>query len=70
MFIQQLADRFEQLAQHPRIGRARTEYGPGLRSVAEGDYVIIYCVREDALDILRVLHGRRDVKTILQSPDK
>ena len=36
-FIQRLTDRFEQLADHPRIGRERTEYGTGVRSVAEGE---------------------------------
>jgi toxin ParE1/3/4 len=66
-YIQRLTDRFEQLAVYPGVGRARPEYGQGVRSVAEDDYVIIYRPKEDTLQILRVMHGRRDIKNALRS---
>jgi toxin ParE1/3/4 len=66
-FVQRLTDRFAQLAEFPGIGRERVEYARGLRSVTEGDYVIFYRLKESNLEILRVLHGRRDIKRILQS---
>ncbi len=58
--IDTITDRFFTLASFPYIGRSREEdFGPGYRSVAVGEYVIVYCVEnEDAL-ILRVVHGRR-----------
>jgi toxin ParE1/3/4 len=68
-FVARLTDRFGQLAEHPGIGRERIEYGPGIRSVAEGDYVIIYRVKNSTLEILRVLHGRRDIKAIIESTE-
>jgi plasmid stabilization system protein ParE len=55
------------LGSFPRIGRSREEdLGPGYRSLAVGEYVIVYCVEdedEDAL-ILRVVHGRRDLEAL------
>jgi len=66
-FVQRLTDRFAQLAEYPGIGRERIEYGRGLRSITEGDYVIIYRLTQRTLEILRVLHGRRDIKRALQS---
>jgi plasmid stabilization system protein ParE len=42
------------------MGRARPEFGIGVRSVAVANYVIYY--RQEGNDVLiaRVLHGRRD----------
>ena len=58
--IDTIIDRFYTLACFPYIGRSREEdFGPGYRSLAVGEYVIVYRVEnEDAL-ILRVVHGRR-----------
>jgi toxin ParE1/3/4 len=39
-YIQRLTDRVEQLAVYPGVGCARPEYGQGVRSVSEDDYVI------------------------------
>lgn len=58
--IDTITGRFFTLASFPHIGRSREDdFGPGYRSLAVGEYVIVYCVeKEDAL-ILRVVHGRR-----------
>jgi len=63
--IDTITDRFLFLASFPYIGRSREEdFGPGYRTLAVGDYVIVYCLEnEDAL-ILRVVHGRRDLETL------
>lgn len=49
-----ITDRFFTLASFPYIGRSREEdFGPGYRSLAVGEYVIVYCVdNEDALILL------------------
>jgi len=48
----------------PKAGRLRDEFGTGIRSFGCGSYLIVY--REDQLgvDILRVLHGARDIETL------
>ena len=60
-----ITDRFLALAQFPYIGRSRKEdFVPGYRSLAVGEYVIVYSIEnEDAL-ILRVVHGRRKIDAL------
>ena len=57
--IDDVIDRFDLLAEQPRMGRARPEFGPGVRSFAVENYVIYYRPDCDVL-IARILHGRRD----------
>ena len=61
--IDTITDRFFTLSRFPHIGRSRHEdFGPGYRSLTVGEYVIVYCVEEDDVLILRVVHGRRQLK--------
>jgi len=57
--IDAIIDRFELLAEQPRMGRLRPEFGEGVRSFAVEGYVIYYRHEGDVL-IARILHGRRD----------
>jgi toxin ParE1/3/4 len=57
--IDAIIDRFDLLAEQPGMGRARPEFGPGVRSFAVENYVIYYRQEDDVL-IARILHGRRD----------
>ena len=57
--IDDIIHRFDLLAEQPGMGRARPEFGMGVRSFAVENYVIYYRQEDDAL-IARVLHGRRD----------
>jgi toxin ParE1/3/4 len=54
----------EALAQWPHSGRARDELFRGVRSIAVEAYVVFYRVGNSAIEIVRVLHGRRDVDAI------
>ena len=66
--INSIADHFFMLSRHPYIGRRRDyDLRSGLRSLSVGAYVIIYRIdgRRDVL-ILHVMHGRRDLKTLLR----
>lgn len=56
-FIDTVTDRFFTLARFPYIGRSREEdFGPGHRSLAVGECVIVYCVEDEGALILRVVH--------------
>ena len=57
--IDAIIDRFELLAEQPRMGRLRPEFGSGVRSLAVENHIIYYRHDGDVL-IARVLHGRRD----------
>jgi toxin ParE1/3/4 len=54
----------EALAEWPHSGRARDELFRGVRSIAVEAYVVFYRVGNSAIEIIRVLHGRRDVDAI------
>ena len=57
--IDAIVDRFEMLAEQPRMGRLRSEFGPGVRSFTAENYIVYYRHEDDVL-IARILHGRRD----------
>ncbi len=58
-----------QLAQWPLSGRAREELIAGMRSVVVGQYVAFHRVFEDRVEIVRVLHGSRDIDHIFSDPN-
>ena len=62
--------RFEMLASMPQTGRRRDELEPNLRSFPEGNYVVFYRELVEGIEIIRVLHGWRDIDRIfnLDSP--
>lgn len=55
---------FEHLRALPQMGRARDDLRTGLRMWPVGDYLIFYRVDPDALRVLRILHGARDLPAI------
>lgn len=65
-FVDSLNKTFGQLAQHPRLGRARPEFGPDLRSLPHRQYVIFYRPTERGVHIARVLHGSRDIPPLFE----
>jgi toxin ParE1/3/4 len=63
--IDSIADRFFLLGGFPSIGRSRDEeFSVGCRSLAVGEYVIVYCLEAEDVLILRVAHGRRDIEAL------
>ena len=54
------------LAESPLIGKARDELVPGVRSFPVGNYVLFYQLTEDGIEIIRVLHGARDIETLFE----
>jgi len=64
--VERILDQAEVLADHPGRGRARDELSPGVRSYAMGNYVIFYRKTLRGIDIIRVLHGARDIYRIFE----
>jgi toxin ParE1/3/4 len=60
--IDAITERFYLLSQHPRMGRSRDDLRPGLRSFPVGQYVIIYTIEDEDVEILHVFHGRQDIQ--------
>jgi len=68
-FVATIDAKFQTLAKQPGIGRMRDELATGLRSLPIGRYVIFYLSLADGIEIIRVLHGARDIDTIFHYDD-
>jgi toxin ParE1/3/4 len=56
--VDRLTRRSEQIAMFPQSGRVVPEYdAPEIREVIERPYRIIYCIREEQIDVLAVVHS-------------
>ena len=53
--------RWRQAAEYPHSGIARDDIGPGIRHLIAGQYMTLYRVTDEAIEIIRVLHGRRRI---------
>jgi toxin ParE1/3/4 len=64
--LDQFDQTFQRLSEFPLMGRHRDELAAGLRSFPVGNYVIYYLPLRDGIDVVRVLHGARDVRRIFR----
>jgi toxin ParE1/3/4 len=62
-FADKIDSVFQSLAGQPMMGRTRPELGANLRSFPVGCYVIFYLPLSNGIDVVRVLHGARDVES-------
>ena len=63
--LQEIISRFQLISENPKIGRVRAELGVDIRCVNVGNYIIFYRLVHEAVSILRVLHGARDITSFL-----
>jgi plasmid stabilization system protein ParE len=62
----------QSLRQHPLVGPRYSSSNPQLQNLRSWPVAgfeairIYYLLHEDAIDIIRILHGKRDVKRILE----
>ncbi len=68
-FIDLIDQKFQLLAQQSGLGRRREELAEGLRSFPVGRYVISYLPVPGGVQIVRVLHGARDIEAAFTKPD-
>ncbi len=58
------------LARFPEMGHLRPEIAPKLRSTLVWPYVIFYRVQGDIVQLIRILHGKRDLRRIMKKEIK
>jgi toxin ParE1/3/4 len=63
-FIDGIHAKCEALAEAPMMGRERSELVPGMRSFPLARYLIFYRIVEEALQVVRVLSGYRDLDSL------
>lgn len=56
----------QMLVSQPGMGRARPELAPDLCSLTEGSHIIFYRVADDGVQVIRILHGARDLPAIFE----
>jgi len=61
--VHHLYDSFLLIAAMPHIGRPRPEFGLGMRSHVVAHFHVFYVVRRDHVEIARILHHRRDLRS-------
>jgi toxin ParE1/3/4 len=55
------------LEQRPLMGRSRGELAQGLRALLVDPYIAFYLVTDSNVEIVRVLHGSRNIEVIFQA---
>lgn len=60
----EIAKKFAVLRDFPQMGREQTRLLIGLRSFVVRDYVIFYQPFEGGIEVLRVMHGSRDIEKV------
>lgn len=58
--------RMQLLADHPLLGPARPDIARDLRYLVSENYLILYRVLDDVVDIVRVLHGARNLRALFK----
>jgi len=63
-FVRELREHCRRLLAFPHARRLRPELGEGVRLSSFGNYVVLYVVQPDLLEIRRVVHGARNLADI------
>jgi toxin ParE1/3/4 len=67
LFIDMIDRKLLLLAEQPNLGRLRGELAENMRSFPVGRYVIFYVVMPSCIQVVRVLHGARDLAPIFEA---
>jgi toxin ParE1/3/4 len=54
------------VADFPNLGKSYAWVSPDLRGFIITEYIVFYYPRIDGIDIIRVINGKRDLKTIFK----
>lgn len=68
-FVAEIEARMRKVAQRPGLFPARDDVAPGLRAARHGNYLIFFFDHGATIEIVRVLHGARDLTRLLSDPE-
>jgi toxin ParE1/3/4 len=63
-FLDVLERKIATYATQPELGERRPDLGAEVRCFPVGSYVVFYRARKDDIEVLRVLHGSRDIPSV------
>ncbi|MCC5640042.1 type II toxin-antitoxin system RelE/ParE family toxin [Nostoc sp. CHAB 5844] len=64
--IDKITGKFDELLANPGIGRERRDIAPLVRSFPVGNYLIFYQLVEEGIEIIRVIHGARNIPNLFE----
>jgi toxin ParE1/3/4 len=67
--LRRIGDACLRLQEFPDLGRDRSDLSPGMRTWVVGPFNILYRRDEQVIDIVRVVHGRRDIRRLIDNPE-
>lgn len=65
-FVDRVEEACRRIADFPEMGTLREDLAPSLRAFAVGNYVVLYRPADQGIDVLRVVHGARDLPSVLE----
>jgi toxin ParE1/3/4 len=68
--LQEFNQKCKQLASFPNIGRQYENLRPDLRGIPLDGYIIFYQIIDNGIEIVRVLSGRRNLKSIFGNQEE
>jgi toxin ParE1/3/4 len=66
-FVDLVDSKFQALSRRPGVGRRRPELSSDIRSLTVGRYVVFYLPLSRGIEVVRVLHGSRDIESIFEN---
>lgn len=60
--LRRINQTLELLGDFPKLGTSRPEFGRSIRSLPVGNYLLFYRPVKDGIQLVRVLHGSRDLR--------
>ena len=67
--LRSLHEKCQLLAKNSKLGPARPDIRPDMRYFVVGSYLILYCESTNGIEIVRVLHGARNLRAIFDIDD-
>jgi toxin ParE1/3/4 len=68
-WLRLIRKRIQDIARQPELYRLRPEIGPDARLAVADQYVILFGIRKNIVRIERVLHGSRNLQSLLEEKE-
>lgn len=62
--LSNLDQRSKSLLENPELGPKRSDIRKSYRYLVEGNYLILYQVKEETIEIIRYLHGAQNLRSL------
>ena len=65
-YVDEIEAHAHRIGEFPHAGPPRPQWGQGIRIAVHGKYLIVYRVRDEGVQVLRIVHGARDLDTLFE----